>query len=172
MNNPASAAGCCHRLASTLAGLINGMLLTRLDLPHPFVSTLGMKNVLWGLALVITGSQVHGLSPISGIDGLMWIGGGSLFTTVATASPVSPSSSVLVIVTFIIAHLPDQDRSGPFQIYCVGGNPEAARLSGIHSANVLTFVLHPVRFHGRLWLVSCPSVVPAICNGVNADPAV
>ena len=24
-------------------------------------------------------------------------------------------------------------------IYCVGGNPEAARLSGIHSANVLTF---------------------------------
>ena len=26
------------------------------------------------------------------------------------------------------------------QIYCVGGNPEAARLSGIPSKNVLTFV--------------------------------
>ena len=31
---------------STLAGFVNGILLTRLDLPHPFVSTLGMKNVL------------------------------------------------------------------------------------------------------------------------------
>lgn len=28
------------------------MLLTRLHLPHPFVSTLGMKNVLWGGALI------------------------------------------------------------------------------------------------------------------------
>ena len=44
---------------STLAGFVNGILLTRLDLPHPFVSTLGMKNVLWGLALVITGLEVH-----------------------------------------------------------------------------------------------------------------
>lgn len=35
---------------STFAGFVNGILLTRLDLPHPFVSTLGMKNVLWGLA--------------------------------------------------------------------------------------------------------------------------
>ena len=42
---------------STFAGFVNGILLTRLDLPHPFVSTLGMKNVLWGLALVITGSK-------------------------------------------------------------------------------------------------------------------
>jgi ribose transport system permease protein len=32
---------------STFAGFMNGVLLTRLDLPHPFVSTLGMKNVLW-----------------------------------------------------------------------------------------------------------------------------
>ena len=30
-------------LVSTLAGFVNGTLLTRLDLPHPFVSTLGAK---------------------------------------------------------------------------------------------------------------------------------
>ena len=51
-----------------------------LDLPHPFVSTMGMKNVLWGLALVITGSKSIAFTN-TGIDGLMWIGGGSLFTT-------------------------------------------------------------------------------------------
>ena len=42
---------------STLCGFINGTLLTRLDLPHPFVSTMGMKNVLLGIALVITGAK-------------------------------------------------------------------------------------------------------------------
>ena len=35
----------CGLAVSTLAGFINGTLLTRLDLPHPFVSTMGMKNV-------------------------------------------------------------------------------------------------------------------------------
>ncbi len=73
----------CGLAVSTFAGFINGTLLTRLDLPHPFVSTMGMKNVLLGVALVITGGR---------------------------------------------------------QIYCCGGNPEAARLSGIPSKNVLTFV--------------------------------
>ena len=47
----------CGLAVSTFAGFMNGTLLTRLDLPHPFVSTLGMKNVLWGVALVITGSK-------------------------------------------------------------------------------------------------------------------
>ena len=70
----------CGLAVSTLAGFINGTLLTRLDLPHPFVSTMGMKNVLWGLALVITGSKSIAFTN-TGIDGLMWIGGGSLFTT-------------------------------------------------------------------------------------------
>ena len=37
-----------------IIGFINGTLLTRLHLPHPFVSTLGMKNVLWGAALLVT----------------------------------------------------------------------------------------------------------------------
>ena len=40
-------------LCGTLIGFINGTLLTRLHLPHPFVSTLGMKNVLWGAALLL-----------------------------------------------------------------------------------------------------------------------
>ena len=36
----------CGLAVSTLAGFINGTLLTRLDLPHPFVSTMGMKKRL------------------------------------------------------------------------------------------------------------------------------
>ena len=129
--------------ASTCAGIINGLLLTRLDLPHPFVSTMGMKNVLWGLALVITGSKSIGFTN-TGIDNLMWIGGGSIGTVRDAAGKVTfpgiPLSFILVIVVFIIFDIFLRKTALGRQIYCCGGNPEAARLSGIPSKNVLTFV--------------------------------
>ena len=130
-------------LVSTCAGIINGLLLTRLDLPHPFVSTMGMKNVLWGLALVITGSKSIGFTN-TGIDGLMWIGGGSLFKTFDASGkmtfPGIPFSFVLVLIVFCIFHVFLTKSALGRQIYCCGGNAEAARLSGIPSKNVLTFV--------------------------------
>ena len=129
---------------STFAGFINGTLLTRLDLPHPFVSTMGMKNVLWGVALVITGSKSIAFTN-TGVDSLMWIGGGSLFTTYYEGTtkvkfPGIPLSFVLVIIVFIIFDIFLRKTALGRQIYCVGGNPEATRLSGIPSKNVLTFV--------------------------------
>ena len=129
--------------ASTCAGIINGLLLTRLDLPHPFVSTMGMKNVLWGLALVITGSKSIGFTN-TGIDGLMWVGGGSVGVVRDAAGKVTfpgiPFSFILVIIVFCIFHVFLTKSALGRQIYCCGGNPEAARLSGIPSKNVLTFV--------------------------------
>ena len=127
----------CGLAVSTLAGFINGTLLTRLDLPHPFVSTMGMKNVLWGLALVITGSKSIAFTN-TGVDNLMWIGGGSLFKT--ETFPGIPFSFILVLIVFGIFHVFLTRSALGRQIYCVGGNPEAARLSGIPSKNVLTFV--------------------------------
>ena len=122
---------------STFAGFVNGILLTRLDLPHPFVSTMGMKNVLWGLALVITGSKSIAFTN-TGVDDLMWIGGGSIGKT--ETFPGIPFSFILVLIVFCIFHVFLTRSALGRQIYCVGGNPEAARLSGIPSKNVLTFV--------------------------------
>lgn len=128
---------------STFAGFINGTLLTRLDLPHPFVSTMGMKNVLLGVALVITGSQSISFTN-KGVDSLMWIGKESFFRTTDAAGKVTfpgiPVSFVLVVVVFVIFDIFLKKTALGRQIYCVGGNPEAARLSGIPSKNVLTFV--------------------------------
>ena len=130
-------------VAGGLVGFINGTLLTRLHLPHPFVSTLGMKNVLWGLALVITGSKSIGFTN-TGVDSLMWIGGGSLFQMKDAAGKVTfpgiPVSFILVIIVFCIFDVFLKKTALGRQIYCCGGNPEAARLSGIPSKNVLTFV--------------------------------
>lgn len=129
---------------STFAGFINGTLLTRLDLPHPFVSTMGMKNVLLGIALVITGSKSISFTN-KGVDSLMWIGGASVGrivdeTTNRVKFPGIPVSFILVILVFILFDIFLKKTALGRQIYCVGGNPEAARLSGIPSKNVLTFV--------------------------------
>ena len=127
----------CGLAVSTFAGFINGTLLTRLDLPHPFVSTMGMKNVLLGIALVITGSKSIGFTN-TGVDTLMWIGGGSVFKV--GTFPGIPVSFILVILVFILFDIFLKKSALGRQIYCCGGNPEAARLSGIPSKNVLTFV--------------------------------
>ncbi len=120
-------------LVSTIAGFVNGTLLTRLELPHPFVSTLGMKNILWGLSLLITGSTAIGLYN-KGIDSTLYIGS-------ATITGIGfPVSFILVIVIYGLFHVFLNHTELGRQIYCVGGNSEAARLSGIRSKDVLTVV--------------------------------
>lgn len=115
-------------------GFMNGTLLTRLHLPHPFVSTLGMKNVLWGLALLVVNSQI-----VSGFpNGVTWLGSANLPNSIPVLGGF-PISFILVIVLFIAMGIFLSKTALGRSIYCVGGNPEAARLSGIRSADVLTF---------------------------------
>jgi len=119
-------------LSGLIVGTINGLLLTRLHLPHPFVSTLGMKNVLWGAALIVTGSQM-----VSGFpNGVAWLGSATIIPSLGGGIPVC---FILVIILYVIMHIFLSRTALGRSIYCAGGNMEATRLSGINSANVLTF---------------------------------
>ena len=114
-------------VAGTLVGWINGMLLTRLSPAAPIRFYLGMKNVLWGSALLITGSQEMILQfPRKSLGwaaqhsrasrlALFWL---FCFTSVCTYS--------------------DKDCTGTLHLLC-GRQSASSSLSGIHSANVLTF---------------------------------
>ena len=145
-------------VTGTVIGTINGLLLTRLHLPHPFVSTLGMKNVLWGASLIVTNSQMIAFSNRD-VDGVLALGS----ATIAGF----PVSFVVVIVIYIIMHILLTRTSLGRSIYCVGGNPEATRLSGINSANVLTFCFAVSGFMAALaGLVTVGR--SGICNGANA----
>ena len=121
-------------LSGVLVGFVNGTLLTRLHLPHPFVSTLGMKNVLWGLALLVVNSQIVSGFPTQ----VTWLGSAVLPAGIPVLGGF-PISFILVIVIFVLMDVFLSRTTLGRSIYCVGGNPEAARLSGIQSANVLTF---------------------------------
>lgn len=142
-------------LAGTLIGLINGLLLTRLHLPHPFVSTLGMKNFLWGAALLVTGSQM-----ISGFpNGVMALGSKDIGGF--------PISFLVVVIIYAAMHILLTRTALGRSIYCAGGNMEATRLSGINSANVLTFCYAiSGLLAGLAGIVSIGR--SGICNGANA----
>lgn len=142
-------------IAGALVGYANGLLLTRLHLPHPFVSTLGMKNVLWGLALVVTGNQMINNFPTS----VQWLG--------KTTIGGFPVSFLFVIVLYIIMHIFLSRTGLGRSIYCVGGNLEATRLSGINTGNVLTFCYTMSGVMAALaGIVSVGR--SGICNGANA----
>jgi ribose transport system permease protein len=117
----------------TFVGWSNGMLLTKLHLPHPFVSTLGMKNILCGIALLVAKTKM-----ISGFPSeVTWLGSFSVFTT--NQFPGIPMAFIAVILFFCIFHIFLSKTTLGRSIYCVGGNVEAARLSGINSDAVLIF---------------------------------
>ncbi|MCY6354608.1 ABC transporter permease [Clostridium sp. ZS2-4] len=109
-------------------GLINGLLLTKLHLPHPFISTLGMKNVARGLALMVTAA-----SPISGFPKAVQFLGSEFL------GPV-PVSFILVIMVFIGYHIFLNRTAQGRHIYAVGSNSEAARLSGVNVNKTLVIV--------------------------------
>lgn len=142
-------------IAGGVIGCVNGLMLTRLHLPHPFVSTLGMKNVLWGLALVVTGNQMINNFPTS----VQWLG-----KTTLNGFPVS---FLVVLVLYVIMHIFLSKTGLGRSIYCAGGNIEATRLSGINTANVLTFCYTMSGIMAAMaGIISVGR--SGICNGANA----
>jgi ribose transport system permease protein len=146
-------------LVGGFVGFINGTLLTRLHLPHPFVSTLGMKNVLWGAALVVTGNQMVNNFP----ESVQWLGK----TTIGTWGGGLPVGFIFIIILYIVMHVFLTRTALGRSIYCAGGNMEATRLSGINTANVLTFCYTMSGLMAALGGIYSVGR-SGICNGANA----
>jgi inositol transport system permease protein len=116
-----------------ICGWLQGLAITRLKVP-PFVVTLGGMTVWRGATLVVgEGSPISGFAP-----GLRWWGSGSfLFVPV----PVWLFAFV-TLAGFILLQYTRYGR----QVYAVGGNPEAARLSGLRVGRILVSVYTIVGF--------------------------
>jgi ribose transport system permease protein len=114
--------------AGGLMGLFSGLMVTFFTIP-PFIATLGMMLVASGLAYIIAEGQSIYQMP----DSFIWLGrGADLFDI--------PNAVVLMAILYAAAHfLMNRVRLGRY-IYAVGGNREAARLSGVPVQRVLLFV--------------------------------
>ena len=102
-----------------LCGLVNGFLITLGKLP-PFISTLGMMSVARGAALLFSGGR-----PISGFP--------EDFRLLATGEFLHiPTPVIVMILVYIIAHFVlTRTKLGRYT-YAIGGNEEAALLSGVN----------------------------------------
>ncbi|MDR1898844.1 MAG: ABC transporter permease [Treponema sp.] len=105
-------------------GLVNGVFITYTRMP-PLIMTLGMGYACRGLAFIITdGYPVYGLPPSVRI-----IGQGYILKVV----PVCVLIMILIIA--IGAIIMNKTHLGR-QFYAIGGNEEAARLSGINVTRI------------------------------------
>jgi len=112
-----------------LAGLINGIVITQGRIPD-FIATLGSLAAFQGVALLITrGLPIPSFSSEPGYinrlpEQLVWLGSGRL-----AGIPVPALIAVaVVIVAWFVLRYTAFGRS----IYAIGGNREAARVSGIN----------------------------------------
>jgi ribose/xylose/arabinose/galactoside ABC-type transport system permease subunit len=108
-----------------LAGLINGLLITRLRMNN-FIVTLAMQLFLRGIASLISGGiQINvKQSPFN------WLGVGML-------GPI-PVAIIFTPLLFIAVHYYLKRSKFGRQLYAVGSNPEAARASGFNPARTVT----------------------------------
>ena len=109
-------------------GFLQGFAITRLKVP-PFVVTLGGMSAFRGAALLFAAG-----GPISGFDpGFVWWGQGRIFGQV-------PIPVIVFLAFAVLAHIVLRYTRYGRQVYAVGGNPEAARLSGLNVRLVITSV--------------------------------
>src|SRR3954470_8322846 len=110
-----------------LAGVVNGLLVTKAGLP-PFIATLGMMGVARGLTFIVSGAvAIYGLP-----DAFRKVGEGEI-------GPV-PLPLLYLVVIAIAGHLVlTRTRLGRY-MYAIGSNRDAARLSGIPINKVLVSV--------------------------------
>ncbi|WP_346825651.1 ABC transporter permease [Serratia inhibens] len=105
-------------LIGALFGLANGACIAYLRMP-PIIVTLASMGIARGLALLYTGGY-----PISGLPDLFsFFGRGTLL---GIQVPILIMAGVYVLAWIMLNHL-----SFGRYVYAIGGNEEAARLSGI-----------------------------------------
>jgi ribose transport system permease protein len=110
-----------------LCGTLNGVLISRFKL-SPFIVTLGALTYLRGVAYVTTGAY-----PLIKSDlGFAFLGEGSV--------GFLPWPVIIALIVFLVGYIVLKRTVFGRRIYAIGGNEQAARLSGIPVDRILIWV--------------------------------
>lgn len=116
---PAGVAVLTTLVACALVGLVNGILIVWLGLA-PFIATLATLSMVQGLSYII---QSTTLIQINNQHFVTWFSEGSLL---GVPNPVT----IFVVLALVAAFVSKYSNFGR-RLYAIGGNREAARLSGL-----------------------------------------
>jgi len=102
----------------TIIGTFNGSVIAYLKVP-PFIATLGTQVIVYGFACIYTNAQ-----PIGGLrDDFTNLASGSVFVI---PNLILIASVVILLIWFIYTYT----QFGKY-IFAIGGNPNAAEVSGV-----------------------------------------
>ena len=148
-------------LLGMVAGLISGMIVTYFRVPA-FIITMAMMNVCSGVAYVYSGGQATRIND----DFFSAIGTGYLFNTIPL--PVVYMIILIIVISFLLG----KTKFGTY-IYAIGGNREAARLSGvpIKKVEIAVFTISGVlsAFAGLVLCSRMYSGQPSVGSGYELD---
>ena len=109
-----------------VVGLFNGVFIAKFKL-QPMIVTLATMSICRGLTYIYTkGSPITLNTALSSGKVYKWIGSGSLFDKI-------PFPLILVILVFAVSFYILNKTAVGRRVYAVGGNEDAARLSGINT---------------------------------------
>ena len=111
-------------------GLMNGLMIAKLGLP-PFIATLGSQMVSMGIGSIITKVQAQ-TWPAASAEVGGWFKKALVRTKVFDMIPIG---AIWLLVFFVIAAMILHKSKFGRYLYAIGSNEEAARLSGINTAN-------------------------------------
>ncbi|MCI9486674.1 MAG: beta-methylgalactoside transporter [Lachnospiraceae bacterium] len=118
-------------------GLINGLVIAILKVP-PFIATLGMQQLVYGICLIYTKA-----TPLGGFR--------EDYTNIAKGKILAGWLPYLVIIALIVGFLMwflyNKTRHGKY-MYAIGGNEVAAEVSGVNvtKTKILIYVLAAILY--------------------------
>jgi ribose/xylose/arabinose/galactoside ABC-type transport system permease subunit len=155
-------------VSAGVMGMVIGFLVAKMRIA-PFIASLSILTIARGLALVIAGGVPHMIYD----QAFLQIGSGYLWPK-ASADSISLPFPVLILILciVIVSVILYKTKLGRY-IYAVGGNEEAARVSGVNVSKVkfLTFVINGLLcgIAGIVLAARITSGQPAAASGYELD---
>ena len=135
MGVPSSVAILIGFAGGTAAGLMNGLLITKIKLP-PFITTLGTWSIFFALNLWLSGAQsirsqdIDANAPLLKFFGNAFSVGGARITF----------GSLLMVAIFVVLWYMLNKTAWGRHVYAIGDDKEAAELAGIRTDRTLVSV--------------------------------
>jgi methyl-galactoside transport system permease protein len=121
---------------TTLLGLVNGVVVARLRVP-PFIATLGMMVIAFGMTAIYFDQPPNNSQPISGIrDDLSFLGTGQLALGPLSVPFIIAVAGTAAVIFWVLLEKTVFGKN----VYAIGGNPQAAQVSGVNIVRTLVAV--------------------------------
>lgn len=116
-----------------LIGAINGFMVAKLKMA-PFIATFGMSTIVYGINCLYFAKKPNNSQPIGGIrEDLRFLSSYKLFGQISLLVVIAIAA--VIIVWFVL----NKTVFGK-NIYIVGGNPDAAKVSGVNVNKIIIAV--------------------------------